>query len=171
MRRCLLYTVCPLDLVVTDKKEYLDYKNSMITGEDPLRGLLFYWDLSFSHTLHVLEERRRKCEHRISVLGLRFRDQGVRCRGFNSVWGVDGRVEGWRLLVVDCRGEGWRIRLSATARAWLFLLEQATPVPRAALPGPPRPAPRKRMLPEKRERLARFSGILPGSQGQNLFHV
>ena len=35
----------------------IDYKTSMITDEDPLRGLLFYWDLGFSHTLHVLKER------------------------------------------------------------------------------------------------------------------
>jgi len=35
----------------------------MITDEDPLRGLLFYEDLGFSHTLHVLKERRRRCEH------------------------------------------------------------------------------------------------------------
>ena len=26
----------------------IDYKTSMITGEDPLRRLLFYWDLGFS---------------------------------------------------------------------------------------------------------------------------
>jgi len=30
----------------------------MITDEDPLRGLLFYWDLGFSHTLHVLTCQR-----------------------------------------------------------------------------------------------------------------
>ena len=35
----------------------------MITDEDPLRGLLFYLYLGFSHTLHVLKERRRRCEH------------------------------------------------------------------------------------------------------------
>jgi len=35
----------------------------MITDEDPLRGLLFYQDLSFSHTLHVLKERTRRCEY------------------------------------------------------------------------------------------------------------
>ena len=28
----------------------------MITDEDPLRGLLFYLDLGFSHTLHVLKK-------------------------------------------------------------------------------------------------------------------
>jgi hypothetical protein len=28
----------------------------MITDEDPMRGFLFYWDLGFSRTLHVLEE-------------------------------------------------------------------------------------------------------------------
>ena len=36
----------------------------MITDEDPLRGMLFNWDLSFSHTLHVIKARRRWCEHR-----------------------------------------------------------------------------------------------------------
>jgi len=35
----------------------------MITDEDPLRGLLFYQDLVFSHTPHVIKERRRRCEH------------------------------------------------------------------------------------------------------------
>ena len=35
----------------------------MITEEDPLWGLLFYWDPGFSHTLDVLKERRRKREH------------------------------------------------------------------------------------------------------------
>ena len=35
----------------------------MITDEDPLRGLLFCWDLGFSHALHVLKERRRRREH------------------------------------------------------------------------------------------------------------
>ena len=38
---------------------FIDYKTSMITDEDPLRGLLFHLVLGFSHTLHVLEERRR----------------------------------------------------------------------------------------------------------------
>ena len=42
--------------------EFIDYKTSMITGADPLRGL-FYYDLGFSHTLHVLQERRRRCKH------------------------------------------------------------------------------------------------------------
>jgi len=44
-------------------REFIDYKTSMITDEDPLPGLLFYQDLGFSHTLHVLKERRRRCEH------------------------------------------------------------------------------------------------------------
>ena len=35
----------------------------MTTDEDPLRGLLFNWDPGFSRTLHVLKERRRRCEH------------------------------------------------------------------------------------------------------------
>ena len=34
----------------------------MITDEDPLRGLLFYYDLGFSHTLHVLKEGIRRGE-------------------------------------------------------------------------------------------------------------
>jgi len=36
------------------EREFIDYTTSMITDEDPLQGLLFYWDLGFSHTLHVL---------------------------------------------------------------------------------------------------------------------
>ena len=44
-------------------KEFIDYTTSMITDKDPLRGLLFYWDLGLSLTLHVLKERRRRCEH------------------------------------------------------------------------------------------------------------
>ena len=40
-------------------REFIDYKTSMITDQDPLQGLLFYKDLGFSHTLHVLKERRR----------------------------------------------------------------------------------------------------------------
>jgi hypothetical protein len=38
--------------------EFIDYKTSLITDEDPLRRLLFYWDLGFSHTLHILKEAR-----------------------------------------------------------------------------------------------------------------
>jgi hypothetical protein len=38
-------------------------KTSMVTDEGPLRRLLFYKDLGFSHTLHVLEERTRMFEH------------------------------------------------------------------------------------------------------------
>jgi len=48
-------------------REFLDDQTSMITAEDPLRdslrGLLFYSDLDFSHTLHVLAEMRWSCEH------------------------------------------------------------------------------------------------------------
>jgi len=40
-------------------RELFDYKTSMITDEDPLRGLLFYQDLGFSRTLHVLNLVRR----------------------------------------------------------------------------------------------------------------
>ena len=39
----------------------------MITYSDPLRGLMFYWDLGFSHTLHILKERRRRRDR--SVMG------------------------------------------------------------------------------------------------------
>ena len=35
----------------------MDYKTSMITDENPLRGLLFYYDLGFSHALHVLKKK------------------------------------------------------------------------------------------------------------------
>ena len=45
------------------ERDLVDCKTSMITDEDPPRGLLFYSDLGFSHTLHVLTERRRRCEH------------------------------------------------------------------------------------------------------------
>ena len=38
---------------VASLREFIDYTTSMITDEDPLRGLLFYQDLGFSHTLHV----------------------------------------------------------------------------------------------------------------------
>ena len=34
-------------------RQFIDYKTSMITDEDPLRGLLFYWDLGFSHTTRL----------------------------------------------------------------------------------------------------------------------
>jgi len=40
------------------KREFIDYKTSMIKDDDPLRGLLFYQDRGSCHTLHVLEERR-----------------------------------------------------------------------------------------------------------------
>ena len=40
----------------------IDYKTSTIKDEDPLRELLFYQDLDFSHTLRILPDRRRKCE-------------------------------------------------------------------------------------------------------------
>ena len=33
----------------------------MIIDKDPLLGLLFYEDIGFSHTLHVLEKVRRNC--------------------------------------------------------------------------------------------------------------
>ena len=36
---------------------------SMMADEDSPWGLLFSSDLSFSHTLYVLKEKRRRCEH------------------------------------------------------------------------------------------------------------
>ena len=37
------------------EKEFIDHMTSMITDEDPLQGLLFYYqEIGFSHTLHVL---------------------------------------------------------------------------------------------------------------------
>ena len=42
--------------------QFIDYKTSMVTDEDPLRGFCFYWDLAFFHTLHVFKERRRRCK-------------------------------------------------------------------------------------------------------------
>ena len=35
----------------------------MLTDEDPPRGLMFYWDLGFTHILRGREDRRRRCEH------------------------------------------------------------------------------------------------------------
>jgi len=35
----------------------------MIIDEDSKRDLLFYSDLGFSHTLHIREEGRQRCEH------------------------------------------------------------------------------------------------------------
>ena len=37
----------------------MDYETSMITDEDPKRELLFYWNLVFSLTLHILQEKHR----------------------------------------------------------------------------------------------------------------
>jgi len=39
----------PICLVNAIGREFIDYKTSMITDEDPLRGLFFYQDLGFSH--------------------------------------------------------------------------------------------------------------------------
>ena len=50
-------------------RECIDYMTSMITDEDPLRGLLFYKDLGLSHTLHVLKERRNSQRAYGRVLG------------------------------------------------------------------------------------------------------
>ena len=36
-----------------DEREFTDYKTSMITDDDPLRGLLCFWDLGFTHTLEL----------------------------------------------------------------------------------------------------------------------
>jgi len=46
-------------------RELIDRKTSMISDKDPLGGLLFHWDLGFSHTLHVLKERRQSNYSRI----------------------------------------------------------------------------------------------------------
>ena len=51
----LVGALAPAEVPVLDAcyylvKEVIDYKTSMITDEDPLRGLLFYQDLGFSHT-------------------------------------------------------------------------------------------------------------------------
>ena len=35
----------------------------MIIDEDPLRGLLFYQDLSFSHILHLLKATHVRSDH------------------------------------------------------------------------------------------------------------
>ena len=35
----------------------------MITDEDPLWGLLFYLAPGFFHTLHLLKDSGRRCEH------------------------------------------------------------------------------------------------------------
>ena len=42
--------------ITSSQRELFDYTTSMIKNRDPL-------DLGFSHTLHVLKERRRRCEH------------------------------------------------------------------------------------------------------------
>ena len=47
----------------TSWREFVEYKTSMITDEDPLRGLLFCQDLGFFNTVHVPKKRRRRCEH------------------------------------------------------------------------------------------------------------
>ena len=39
-------------LLTINAREFIHFKTSMITGEDPLRGLLFYLDPGFAHTLH-----------------------------------------------------------------------------------------------------------------------
>ena len=44
------------------QRQFIDYKTSMITGEDPLRGLLFYQALGFSHTLRALKGVRMYCQ-------------------------------------------------------------------------------------------------------------
>jgi len=44
-----------------------DYKTSMITDEDPLRGLLFYRDLGFSHTLHVRRWQEQLAQIQVNV--------------------------------------------------------------------------------------------------------
>ena len=48
----------------TEKRKIIDYKISIITDEDPLRGCFFYEDLGFSHTQNILGEK--SCGERIS---------------------------------------------------------------------------------------------------------
>ena len=52
-----------VEIIDRQIREFIDYKTSMVTDEDPLRGLLFYQSRAFSHTLHVLNDMRRRCEH------------------------------------------------------------------------------------------------------------
>jgi len=40
----------------SNERDFIDYKTSMITDEDLLRGLLFYLDLGILHTRHLLNE-------------------------------------------------------------------------------------------------------------------
>ena len=57
---------CPCErqqLTHGTRRESIDYTTGTITAEDPLRRLLFDKDCGFSHTLHVLQERRRRYEH------------------------------------------------------------------------------------------------------------
>ena len=51
-------------------RKSIGYTTILITDEDFLRGLLFYQDFGCSHTLNVLKERRRRCEHPHLRLGL-----------------------------------------------------------------------------------------------------
>ena len=44
-------------------REFIDYKTSMTTHSDPLRGFGGNQGLDFSHALPVVVERRRRCEH------------------------------------------------------------------------------------------------------------
>ena len=54
--------------------EFIDYKTSMNRDKDFLRGLLFLYDLDFSHTLYIFKEMSRRCR----VTGLaRLADDGV----------------------------------------------------------------------------------------------
>jgi hypothetical protein len=46
--------VCGTHAPTLEGRELIDYTTSMIIDEDPPRGLLFYKNLGFSQTLHVL---------------------------------------------------------------------------------------------------------------------
>ena len=70
----------------------------MITDEDPLRGLLFYWNLGFSHTLHVLKERipslLKESRPTARVLGATRGQPGVAARDAGRGGGALG---GWSM--------------------------------------------------------------------------
>ena len=66
----------------------------MITEEDPLRGLLFYSDLGFSHTLRVLAGWSSGFDHQFdheTIPGLTPRDLGHRASPFISK--IEGRSD------------------------------------------------------------------------------
>ena len=77
MSRCISYGC------VNVQVELVDYKTSMITDEDPQRGLLSYQDLGFAHTRHFLQKI------------------------------VDGQIDGQTLHVAGAQGPGGAPRQDA----------------------------------------------------------